>query len=249
MAIVRRVLVLILLVGCGRLGFSTTGDALGDDGGGGDGSVATLPGLVVWFQFDNDNGMMFIDSISDLRGTCNPPGCPTVTTMGHRNSAYVFDGVDDCILVPDAAQFRQTEFTLAVWGHQRTSGLLSRMSKQLASQNNSWQLGAAINNSAHFLYNTGTNDMGSQTVPNSIVLTDLEHLAATFGPAGLFIYVNGVKVITEIPAGPVAYDLGPAGLGCTAHLMPTGFFDGTLDEIQIYNRALTDSEVMQLSQQ
>src|SRR5215211_3735693 len=116
MEIVWSTVLLILLVGCGRLGFSTMpGDALGDGGGGGDagdGGVQTLTGLVVWFQLDNDNGMTFTDSISGLQGNCTPPGCPAVTTAGHRNSAYVFDGIDDCILIPDAPQFHQTSFTL-----------------------------------------------------------------------------------------------------------------------------------------
>lgn len=40
----------------------------------------------------------------------------------------------------------------------------------------------------------------------------------------------------------------PAAIGCAAHSVPTGFFDGTLDEIQIYNRVLSASEVMQLWQ-
>jgi len=253
MVIVRRALVLVLVVGCGRFGFGTpaTGDALGDDGGADIGDSPAPPsGLIVWFQFDNDNGTTFTDSISGLQGTCGAPGCPTLTTAGHRNSAYVFDGSNDCISIPDAPQLQQATFTIAAWGSQRSSALITRMSKQFAAQNNSWQLGSSLNDSAYFLYNAGTNDIGLPNVPNSIVLNTFQHVAATFDASSLIeVYVNGARVITDVPAGPIAYDANQAAIGCTAHASPSAFFDGTLDEIQIYNRVLTAAEIMQLAQQ
>src|SRR5690606_1904099 len=104
----RAVAVLTLaLTACGRLGFVEQDDAgtLAPS----DGEIlanadaqpaldaAPFPaGLVAHYPMDSITGGVLDDALG-LDGTCTQ--CPTVDT-GHIGMALVFDGVNDCIMVP-----------------------------------------------------------------------------------------------------------------------------------------------------
>ena len=67
------------------------------------------------------------------------------------------------------------------------------------------------------------------------------HVAATWGTAGLQIYVNGVLGGTDPYSGPApAYTIASL-LGCSS--WPGSFFNGQIDELRIWNVARTQSQI------
>ena len=67
------------------------------------------------------------------------------------------------------------------------------------------------------------------------------HLAATYDGATLRLYVNGSQVDEWAQTGPIQTSTGPLSFGGDA--LYGQFFSGRIDEVRIYNRALSASDV------
>ena len=67
------------------------------------------------------------------------------------------------------------------------------------------------------------------------------HLAATYDGATLRLFVNGVQVGTRAVTGPLLTSTGALRIG--GNSVWGEYFQGRLDEIRIYNRALTPAEI------
>lgn len=254
---------LLCLAACGRIHFAPSGDAgdadanRGADGvdGPGDGAIGdgipTLAGLVAWFSFNNDPSATSVrDDVSGALGLCTPPGCPTATNATAVDGiSYIFDGVDDCIYLPDAPRLRVATFTLSVWTYQQTSSAMTVLSKRLASNNSSWLLASLMSDSMLFLYNVGANDIGSPGTPVKVTLGVFQHRAVTYDPVlGYEMFLDGVSAYRSSPGtGTVVYDANTASIGCTDHASSSNYFDGVIDEVQIYDRVLTPPEIQQLA--
>jgi len=72
------------------------------------------------------------------------------------------------------------------------------------------------------------------------------HLAGTYDGEGLKAYKDGVLITTnDAPSGPPAAETGTLKLG--KHATAEQYFTGTVDEVRIYNRALSAEEVLFLA--
>jgi hypothetical protein len=88
--------------------------------------------------------------------------------------------------------------------------------------------------------NTGTGSLptsGSATLP----LNAWSHLATTFDGSTERLFVNGVQVSSAAASGTLKQTSGPLRIG--GNSVWGEFFSGTLDNMRIYNRALSASEI------
>jgi concanavalin A-like lectin/glucanase superfamily protein len=77
--------------------------------------------------------------------------------------------------------------------------------------------------------------------PTSIPLNTWTHLAMTYDGATMRLYVNGTQVSDKAISGAVQTNLNPLRIGGN---VPYGqFFKGRIDEVRVYKRALSKSEV------
>jgi hypothetical protein len=67
------------------------------------------------------------------------------------------------------------------------------------------------------------------------------HLALTYDRTAIRLYVNGVLVRSTARTGAVATSAGPLRIGGNSR---GELFTGQLDEVRVYNRALTAAEVV-----
>jgi hypothetical protein len=67
------------------------------------------------------------------------------------------------------------------------------------------------------------------------------HVAGTWGPGGLCIYVNGLLMGINAYTGGAPSDIVYNLIGCTS--WPNSGRDGLIDEVSLYNRALSASEI------
>jgi hypothetical protein len=86
------------------------------------------------------------------------------------------------------------------------------------------------------------------TTKSAIALNVFTHIAATYDGAALRLYVNGVLNATSTAsAGVLNAVKGPLLVGASASgsssTSPSQVFPGVIDEVAIYNRALTDAEI------
>src|SRR5215510_4652587 len=85
-------------------------------------------------------------------------------------------------------------------------------------------------------------DVWSHTTGSSMLpLNAYSHLAGTFDGSSLKLYVNGVLVGTRTFTGPMPIGTGPRRIG--GHSLGQQFFKGTIDEVRIFNRALSQAEI------
>ena len=67
------------------------------------------------------------------------------------------------------------------------------------------------------------------------------HLAATYDGTTLRFFVNGVQVASNAIAGPLLTSTGVLRMG--GNRIWREFFTGRIDEVRLYNRALSVTEI------
>jgi hypothetical protein len=256
-----RLLVVLVLVGCGRINFGDHSDGGVADAPDGPRLPfdirpldASLPsGLVVWFPLDDIDATNAADVVSGVNGTCSGSTCPTMTT-GHHGTAFDFDGTDDCITVPDMGQFGQATLTLSLWVRHDLLDGSSMIAKPVdpggGNLANSWQLQTTNTNQAMFT----TTHIGSSTNTNigtpadTLPLATFHHVAATWDGAVKRLYTDGVEGAIQPQGNGLLYGTFVMLIGCDENNTgPALRFNGVIDDVQIYNRALTAAEIQVLA--
>src|SRR5437773_2141072 len=77
--------------------------------------------------------------------------------------------------------------------------------------------------------------------PSGLAVNTWTHLAATFDGATMRLYVNGVQVASQAQTAPLAITTGTLQIGADSYAGEN--FAGRIDEVRIYNRALTAAEI------
>jgi len=91
--------------------------------------------------------------------------------------------------------------------------------------------------SAH-VYATGDHELRG---PVAIPVGAWTHLATTYNGSTLTLFVNGVSVATQAATGSIASNTGPLRIGGNA--IWGEYFNGLIDEVRVYSRALSASEI------
>jgi Concanavalin A-like lectin/glucanases superfamily/Cadherin-like domain/Bacterial Ig domain len=214
-------------------------------------TAATAPppeGLVLALAFDEDSGLTAIDGSGGgrdgaIQGALRVPG--------HSGNALQFDGVDDWVTVPGSDALGLTAaLTLTAWVNPTVApgGWNTIIMKERGVEDFAYALyandGAPVpgGNAAPAAY---INAGGSHTsTPGTAVLAaqTWTHLAATFDGATLRLYVNGILASSRARTGPVAGSTGALRIGGNS-AWPGEFFAGLIDDVRIYDRALTADEI------
>ena len=179
----------------------------------------------------------------------------TTDRAGQAGQALAFDAVSSSFTVPDAAPLRlaSSDFTIAVWVYETNRNASYQdclISKRGSANADGWFLGITgqLDPEAvlgHLFYQvSGGNDpyVASTT---AVPLNQWHHLAVVYSNStqNLQMYIDGV------PNG--AANL-PAPNATTTNAMTIGndsggyIFNGKLDDLRIYSRALASSEVLAL---
>ncbi|MDN5287816.1 MAG: Concanavalin A-like lectin/glucanase superfamily protein [Mucilaginibacter sp.] len=207
-------------------------------------------GLIAYWSMDN--------TAYDLSGNGHNGTVNNVTVtadrFGNPRGAFHFDGSTSYISVPDQAALRlgNTDFTLNAWvkADAYNSGL-AILTKRFSGINNGyvWTItGGSPNGVVSYGPGGGnTNAFGTTVIGLNTwaMVTSIYNLASQ----QLSIYVNGV--LDRTVGG-----ISPANASVTAALYigrdnpnvaSSGyFFQGSLDEIRLYNRAINGTELQQL---
>jgi len=181
---------------------------------------------------------------------------------GNPNGAYHFD-FSSWMLVPKSPGLEpKSELTVSVWVKPdrwvAPDSQTVILTKRFDLYNAPWNSyifalgdgrsgpGVAGGQAGQAMFCLST--MGVQTFVSGgepLSINNWSHLAGTYDGAKICLFVNGKLVATENKSGPIDY--GPFGLFIGATTDPNERFLGSLSEIRIYNRALSASEVQQLS--
>jgi hypothetical protein len=210
-------------------------------------STNTLPtnlknGLVAYYPFcGNANDA----SGNGNNGTVNGA---TLTTdrFGNANAAYRFDGLNDIININNTiGNFGTSDFSISTWVLDTSSSnggtLVGKRNNDVNFLNMTWLNSPAIEISG------GTSTLLSQ-VTTGVFLNNWYNYTLIRSGTKLNVYLNGQLLESYSPSA-IANINNSAILSFGGRYFintATEFFSGKLDDVSIYNRALTLQEVQQL---
>jgi hypothetical protein len=202
-----------------------------------------VPGLVAAYSFDENAGTTIADASG--HGNTGTVSNTTWSSTGHSGSALSFNGTNSWVTVPDSASLDLTSgMTLEAWVKPTQSGgWQTALIKEDAPQTElSYGLYASTDSgqpSAHVL--VGAPPDTFQRATTSTPAGAWTHIAATYDGTTLRVYVNGVQEASKPLSGPITTSNDPLRIG--GNNIWGEWFSGLIDDIRIYNHALTTTEI------
>ena len=206
-------------------------------------SYAQIPtaGLVAYYPF-NDNAADESGNGND--GTVNGATL-TQDRFGNNNSAYSFDGIDDNILLPNIGSFNA--FTVAMWINIET---FSQNRTQSPFGSADWNYGSMhfnIEQTGDSLQVAVNDGGGGYLASNHSFVNDTNkwvHIAFSYVNGGNSeLYINGILDQTHNYLTTVNFNNMIIG---DCFTVDNRYFNGKIDDIRFYNRALIQSEITAL---
>lgn len=197
-------------------------------------------GLVGYWPFDEGSGTVAHDKTQNANdGTLiNMEEADWVD--GVSGKCLEFDGGDEQVRLPNVSALKPTAaITLSLWCYAHT--INSNDYLFLCGRDNSsgYMIRVTNNNFLFKLWGTGATEVFTGAIAN--VWT---HLVITYQSGiGGIAYKNGVAVGTLANVGDITYSEIYGGYPSIGSHSGLYYFDGLIDGIRIYNRALTQAEI------
>jgi Concanavalin A-like lectin/glucanases superfamily/Calcineurin-like phosphoesterase len=223
-------------------------NGIDDDG---DGLVDTADPDCQTPEVCNDNRDNDGDGLVDTAD----PDCQT--TSGYHYAPFFTATGSNKLDVPDASNLRLSSFTVATWfkttaNFPSAGGIMVNkggIGSESAGVNQNYGLWFTPSETLQGGFETtgGTNRYVTST--NTYNDGQWHHGVVTFDNSNniVRIFVDGVQVRTlSTTSNPDNTGSQPLRIGGNAQSLTEGFFSGQLDEVGIWNRALTNSEIINL---
>jgi hypothetical protein len=168
----------------------------------------------------------------------------TSDRFGWANSAFSFDGTQGAITAPNSSQMNSPTTTISFWVNVRS---LPTQGEAYIMSHGGWQERWKISLPPHgkpvFTTHAATccNDMDSGG-GNELKVNEWRHVVMTHDGITDRIYMNGVQVNEKAYAGNLNQTNYPLGIGFNP-IDKGNYFDGLIDEVMIFDEALSAGEV------
>jgi hypothetical protein len=204
-------------------------------------ATPTLPGFVCTLAFTENSGTTTSDSSGNSNtGTLSGASW---TSQGKFDRALSFDGLNNAVTVNNSSSLVLSNgMTVEAWVYP--VGALAGWKSVVRKEGEAYFLAASSTQGnvpaagGHFGSVSNTQNVFAAS---PLPLNTWTHLAATYDGSVLTLFVNGNQVSNLTVGGPIRNDPLPLRIGNSQY---TGEgFPGRIDEVRIYNRALTQSEI------
>ncbi|MFK7844439.1 MAG: LamG domain-containing protein [Rhodothermales bacterium] len=171
--------------------------------------------------------------------------------FGNDNSAYSFDGINDYILVSDDNTLDISEsITIAAWikpVDTDSDYIVGKRSLEVGGNVYSLDIFPGTMRS---VLQTGIG-AGTASVSGSseIVGNEWQHIAVTWDGETIKGYYNGLLEDTRDYSGLIKLSAGDVEIGRYSGGVPAPYFNGLIDEVRIYNTALSQNEILDIMNQ
>lgn len=220
-------------------------DADGD--GVGDACEVISGPLIAYYPF---NGNANDESGNGIHGTINGGATFTADKNGMPSGAIALDGINDYVLLPSEGVFDLKEFTIAATLKVED---FSNENWLIYKGPNYGNYTLMINDDqgywpgyVSYVHQVTNGNWSAVSSLAPVPLNKFFNVAVTLSPTEFKAYING-KLQTTIaaPPQPVLNNYN-ATIGAGGYYSLSNFFKGVIDEVRIYNRALTPTEIRDL---
>jgi PKD repeat protein len=214
--------------------------------------VSAPSGLVGWWPGDA--------GANDIAGTNNGTllGGAAVTNAGFVSSALTFDGTNSYVQIPDSLTLRPTNLTIEAWvkfksldsaGVGAANGRQYIVFKQNTNANSifeGYDLGKTRVTGGDvfkFIVSSGSGQSVGIQSTTMVSVSTWYHIAAVRGSNFTQLYVNGQLERQTNVTFPQNYGDYPLYFGSSGLAIWDRKFSGILDEVSLYNRALSSNDI------
>ena len=197
-------------------------------------------GLVAYFPLDGNASDLVSGATGTIHGASSVPN-----RWGMANSAFSFDGTDDYIEVPCQSPYSSNQFSFSLWVNPSANS----SSYQSPFTFRGLQTGFMLYKDPSNTWSpwVGTGSAWGSTNLGAITLNEWVFIVCTYNGTAFAGYKNGSFVSTSSPSfAPNTSSPLRIGAGVTESTTPSYFFNGQVDELRFYNRALSNTEIKQL---
>ena len=232
--------------GEGGAGSGGTGGQGGIGGAGGAGGQAGASGLVAYYPF---SGNAQDESGNGNDGSAVGGAALAMDRFGSADSAYQLDGTSGYIEIPDSADFNFNQpLTVTAWIYlnDNTSASIVGQWGPGGFGGDAFVLSVRSGKLRFTLPRPGLYELDSQTT-----LTEMEWLfvGVVYDGADVKLFINGTQDVSDTFAAAQVDSDQPVRIGLEEIISgDPAYLDGLVDDVRIYNRALSDSEIDQLYQ-
>lgn len=207
----------------------------------GSGDITT--GLLSHWTLNETSGTTAADSAGSNDGTMQGGmSAANDAADGRIDGGLAFDGTDDSIDTGFASDL--STYTVSAWvkaDSDPSTASYSKITDRDANFSMNWNHMGMPTSCEHYdgaWRMAGATGLKGQT---------WYHITCTYDGTDIRMYVNGVEASSVAAAAPVST---PASILIGAHLSwaPDAFFAGVIDDVRLYNRALSATDVMALYQ-
>jgi beta-galactosidase len=203
---------------------------------------------VVHLRFDEISGTTAVDSAGNgwdgalINGPTWASG-----SNGRINNAISLDGVDDYVTLPSGVVSALTNFSISAWVKLNSVSVASRIFDFGSATNNYMFLTPSSNSAVRFAIRTPA--VSEETLAGTTALPAgaWTHVLITLSGSTGKLYVNGAPVGTNSSMTLTPFSLGNTSsnyIGRSRFNDP--YLNGYVDELQIFDRALNDTEIAAL---
>lgn len=209
------------------------------------GAKITDPSSVGYWKFDEGSG----DVAGDSSGNENDGTLVNNPTWvsGLLGQALEFDGVDDYVTIPDSPSLdiNGAGITFMAWIYSpgfQDYGWIMGKGQSGPWDDMVWWLLPRSNGAIRYGIKSGGSTIERLDIPVGLAINTWQHVAVVYDGSYMRFYLNGVERDSYPKTGNLDVNDAPILIGLDGW-SPTNHYRGKIDEVKIYNRALSPEEI------
>lgn len=149
------------------------------------------------------------------------------------------------ISIPDHADLKPTEISISVWIKQNSATPIDWETVLMKTTDDNWGDGYGL---AHYQggssINFFINDYAGNVLTSAITPNVFTHVVGTYDGTTMTLYINGAAVGTKVVNAPINHSSQALDIGTQGGAYYN--WNGSIDEVQLYSRAISSAEVSML---